>query len=368
MIKLYLDIIILTQIQQMKKLILGMAAMALLVTSCQPESLNDSTTTAQDSVDMSDFYAYTDNADNGTSRTSEGGKSCYSMQHLNEMLSKDKNLYNKMFEIEKHTRTILSAPSTSLTGKGKPVTGGGGDGVVDNLGVISIPVVITVVYSNSQQNISDAQIASQIAVLNNDFRASNADISNVPSEFAGLVADSEIQFTLAGVRRYSNSTTSWGTNDAVKAQYPPVTPSTTLNIWVCNIGGGILGYAQFPGGPASTDGIVVGPNYFGTTGYVSAPFDKGRTTTHEIGHYLNLRHIWGDGRCNQDDFVADTPSSDGPNYGCPSYPTVNCRSNDMTMNYMDYSDDSCMFMFSNGQKQRLRTIFMSGGPRESMVN
>lgn len=138
-----------------------------------------------------------------------------------------------------------------------------------------------------------------------------------------------------------------------------------MNIWVCNIGGGILGYAQFPGGPSNTDGIVVSPQYFGTTGYVSAPFDEGRTATHEVGHYLNLRHIWGDGRCKRDDFVSDTPSSDRPNYGCPGS-AYHCRSNDQFMNYMDYTDDACMNMFSEGQKARMRAIFEPGGPRDAM--
>ncbi|SDS47780.1 Pregnancy-associated plasma protein-A [Gillisia sp. Hel1_33_143] len=352
----------------MKKLILGMAAMALMFTSCNDDQSENVDEIAQENVDMSDFYVYTDFTANDEFKAAEGKKNCYSMQHLNHMLNKDEKLYKKMYDIEHNTRSILAKSSNGQ--KGKPGSGGGGPTppVSDNLGVISIPVVITVVYSNSQENISDAQINSQLAVLNNDFRATNGDRSNIPSEFAGLAADSEIQFTLAGVRRYSNSTTQWGTNDAVKSQYPPVTPSSTLNIWVCNIGGGILGYAQFPGGPSSTDGVVIGPNYFGSTGYVSAPFNKGRTATHEVGHYLNLRHIWGDGRCQQDDFVADTPSSDAPNYGCPSYPTVNCRSTDMTMNYMDYTNDACMYMFSNGQKERLRTIFMSGGPRQAMAN
>jgi hypothetical protein len=147
-----------------------------------------------------------------------------------------------------------------------------------------------------------------------------------------------------------------------------VTRKTHVNIWVCIVGGGRLGYAQFPGGSASTDGVVISPQYFGSQGYVSAPFDEGRTATHEVGHYLNLRHIWGDGRCKKDDFVSDTPSSDGPNYGCPSYPTVNCRSNDMTMNYMDYVDDACMYMFSEGQKTRMRALFANGGARDGMIN
>ena len=167
--------------------------------------------------------------------------------------------------------------------------------------------------------------------------------------------------------RHSNSTASWGTNNAVKSAYPPVTPSTHLNIWVAEIGGGILGYAQFPGGNSATDGVVISPQYVGTTGYVSAPFNKGRTATHEVGHYLNLRHIWGDGRCRQDDFVTDTPSSDGPNYGCPSFPTVNCKTTDMTMNYMDYTDDACMYMFTDGQRNRMRAIFASGGARSSLA-
>ena len=351
----------------MKKLIMGMAAIALLFTSCEKDQPENATDLAQESVDMSDFYVHTDFHDEDT-KAAEQGKNCYSMKNLNRLLKEDDKLYRKMYEIEKNTRSILAKQGN--TEKGKPGSGDGGGTTpppTDNLGVISIPVIVNVVYSNSTENISQAQIDSQMAVLNADFRAQNSDAGSTPSEFAGLVADTEVQFTLANVRRYSNPTTQWGTNDAVKAQYPPFSPETHLNIWVCNIGGGILGYAQFPGGSLATDGVVVGPNYFGTTGYVSAPFDKGRTMTHEVGHYLNLRHIWGDGRCRQDDFVADTPSSDGPNYGCPSYPTVNCRSTDMTMNYMDYTNDACMFMFSEGQKSRLRTVFASSGPRATMA-
>jgi len=112
---------------------------------------------------------------------------------------------------------------------------------------------------------------------------------------------------------------------------------------------------------------VVDYAYFGRGGSAQAPFDLGRTCTHEVGHWLNLRHIWGDGRCRQDDFVADTPSSDGPNYGCPGFPTTNCKTADMTMNYMDYVNDACMYMFTDGQRNRMRAIFASGGPRESYL-
>ncbi len=108
------------------------------------------------------------------------------------------------------------------------------------------------------------------------------------------------------------------------------------------------------------------PQYFGTTGTAQAPFDGGRTTTHEVGHWMNLRHIWGDGRCRQDDFVSDTPSSDAPNYGC-DLGERSCRTTDMVENYMDYSDDDCMGLFTEGQKARMRAVFAPGGARASLV-
>jgi hypothetical protein len=142
-------------------------------------------------------------------------------------------------------------------------------------------------------------------------------------------------------------------------------------MWICNIGGGILGYAQFPGGAASTDGVVMGPQYFGSSAkgsgfYLASPFDLGRTTTHEVGHFLNLRHIWGDGGCSVDDFVSDTPTSDGPNYGCATG-TVSCGTTDMVQNYMDYSNDSCMNLYTAGQKARMRAVLDPGGVRRSLA-
>ena len=246
-------------------------------------------------------------------------------------------------------------------------------------GIRTIPVYVHVIYNNSQENISEAQIQSQIAVLNDDYSATNSDISNVPSEFASSVANYEIQFELVQITRKQSSKTEWGTNDAMKdpgqGGVAPITPDTHLNMWVCNIGGGILGYAQFPGGDPTTDGVVMSPQYFGSSDYgsfyLSAPFDKGRTATHEVGHYLNLRHIWGDGNCNADDFVSDTPTAGSANYGCPSYPSKSCNSNggytsDMFMNYMDYVDDACMYMFTEGQKTRTASVFAPGGSRENL--
>lgn len=352
-----------------------MVVLGLILTSCEKEtSMEIKTDTAvTQEIDMSDFYVYPEESELA-SKASQNGKNCYSMQVLKRQLDEDPALYNKMYKVEKDLRTFIASKKPDGVGNGN---GGGNNGggeeppVNDGLGTINIPVVVHVIYNNSQENISDAQINSQINVLNDDFNATNNDVNQVPAEFAGAVANSDINFSLAQIIRVASTETSWGTNDAMKYSSnggsDAVDPSTYLNIWVCNIGGGILGYAQFPGGNSATDGVVISPQYFGDQGYVSAPFDKGRTATHEVGHWLNLRHIWGDGRCRQDDFVADTPSSDGPNYGCPSYPTVNCKSNDMTMNYMDYVNDACMYMFSEGQKARMRAIFASGGARNSFL-
>ncbi|GAA4411433.1 zinc metalloprotease [Nibrella viscosa] len=293
------------------------------------------------------------------------------MKVWEEKVKENPGLLRKMQEIEEHTQRFAAQ-------KGNSKPGGGGGGPVSTTATITIPVYVHVVsnVNKPEEDISDAQIQSQIAVLNADFQKLNSDASQTPAEFASRVANFNIQFVLARTIRKSSTKTQWGTNDAVKSTKrggsDPINPETSLNIWVCNIGGGILGYAQFPGGSLATDGVVVGPQYFGSSAvsnnfYLEAPYDKGRTATHEIGHWLNLRHIWGDGGCGVDDFVADTPLAGGPNYRCPGYPTVGCGNNMMTMNYMDYTYDACMYMFTEGQKTRARAVFASGGPRSSFV-
>ena len=140
-------------------------------------------------------------------------------------------------------------------------------------------------------------------------------------------------------------------------------------MWVCKLAGGLLGYAQFPGGPSQSDGVVVTHTAFGDTGTAAPPFDKGRTSTHEIGHWLNLRHIWGDdcptaSQCSGSDLVNDTPNHECPNNGCPSFPHISCNNSpngDMFMNYMDYTNDDCMFMFTEGQSTRMDATI--SGPR-----
>lgn len=147
------------------------------------------------------------------------------------------------------------------------------------------------------------------------------------------------------------------------------TPTTHLNIWVCNMGGGILGYAQFPGGNPATDGVVLDDLATGLSGNAGAPYNLGRTATHEVGHWLGLYHIWGDATCGND-LVSDTPSHNSPNYGCPSsghLSTCTGTPVEMTMNYMDYTDDRCMYMFTLGQKSRMKALFATGGARLSFA-
>jgi hypothetical protein len=231
------------------------------------------------------------------------------------------------------------------------------------LALARIRVVANVVYKTKEQNVSDAQIESQIAALNRDFSATNADRTNVPVPWRGLVTDSRIRLKLARITRTKTTKSSFSFDDAVKRAsgggVAPFHPDRHLNLWVCALSGGLLGYAQFPGGPVATDGVVINYRAFGTQGAAQAPFDTGRTATHEVGHYLNLRHIWGDTEeCSGSDYVADTPNCAGPNYGTPAFPVVTCSNGpngDMFMNYMDYVDDAAMFMFTAQQALRMRT-------------
>ncbi len=193
--------------------------------------------------------------------------------------------------------------------------------------VVGIKTVVNVVYKTDEQNISDAQIKSQFKAMNKDFRATNPDRNGTPQPWKGLVGDSRIYFKLAKVTRTKTTKTGFSHDDGVKKAstggIAPYEPKTHLNVWVCPLTGGLLGYAQFPGGPPSTDGVVINYLAFGTSGTAQAPFHKGRTVTHEIGHYLNLRHIWGDTPdCSGSDMVADTPNCEGPNFGEPTFPKV----------------------------------------------
>lgn len=311
----------------MKKVLLSVT-MVLLLVSCNKEETTVS---------------------NETTKISERG--CASHDVLQEQLRQNPELAIKMNEIESFTQRAIQ--------EGRLVNG-----------KIEIPVVVNVLYKTAAQNISLAQIQSQIDVLNQDFNATNSDFNQVPALFSGVKANVGITFVLQNVVRKSTTTTSWSTNDAMKKAakgIAPTSPTTVLNIWSCNMGGGILGYAQFPGGASATDGVVIDDNAFGNTGTVSYPYNLGRTATHEVGHWMNLRHIWGDATCGSD-LVSDTPTHNTANYGVPAYPHYSTCSGtpvEMTMNYMDYTDDRGMYMFSNGQKTRMAAIFVSGGARFS---
>jgi hypothetical protein len=247
----------------------------------------------------------------------------------------------------------------------------------------SIPVVVHVVYRTNAENISDTQVRSEIDALNKDYSATNTDRANVPAVWSGLVSDCMIRFALAktdpdgnptpGITRTKTTVASFPQDDSVKSNASggaDAWPSDKyLNLWVCALGGGLLGYAQFPGGPTVTDGVVILNTAFGSIGTAAPPYNLGRTATHEIGHWLNLRHIWGDTEdCTGTDFVDDTPNAQFPNYGKPTFPHVSCNNGpngDMFMNYMDYVDDAAMVMFTNGQIARMHATL--AGPRSSIL-
>lgn len=268
-----------------------------------------------------------------------------------------------------------------------------------------IPVVVHVVHSGEEigdgPNISANQVKSQIDVLNEDFRR-RAGTNGFNDLTIG--ADTQIEFYLVergpdgtlleepGIDRVNGNRQEWPKGifrNPIETELKPNTiwpPDEYFNIWTVNFGGflsrDLLGYAQFPdasgleglneiGGDAETDGIVVGYKYFGSSEkgnfpVLIAPFDLGRTTTHEVGHWLGLRHIWGDGDCLVDDFCLDTPNASGPNFNC-SVEVVSCGTMDLVENYMDYTEDACMNVFTEDQKQRMLTVLNNSPRRKELV-
>jgi len=263
--------------------------------------------------------------------------------------------------------------------------------------VIRIPVVVHVIYNTASQNIKLSQITSQIDALNRDYRLKNTDRADVPAPFQPFVADTLIEFALAVRDPQGNPTKGITRTQTTKTGFPYVEsdPQATmtldsmiknsqfgkigwprdsyLNLWVCNITGGLLGYAQFPGGPSGTDGVVIANTAFGSGGIAKSPYNLGRTAVHEVGHWLDLLHIWGDDRggCSGSDNVSDTPNqanSNGSGVRKSSFPHITCGNQphgDMFMNYMDYVDDETMVMFTKDQVGRMNATL--AGPRSSLA-
>lgn len=253
-------------------------------------------------------------------------------------------------------------------------------GVADDE-IIRIPVVVHVLYNQPSQNISEAQIQSGLDALNRDFRMQNADTINTPLRFRHLAADVKIEFYLArtdprgrattGINRKYTSRMGWAPDDKIKSSaqggIDAWDSKSYLNIWIGNLIGA-SGYATVPGSAAATDGIVISVTAFGTVN-TAAPFNLGRTAVHEVGHWLGLKHIWGDTQCG-DDAVEDTPQQGYFTKGCPTTFRSSCDNGewgDMYMNYMDYTNDACMNLFTAGQRWRMRAAFAEGGPRASLL-
>ena len=305
---------------------------------------------------------------------SQAQRLCGTAEYTKQLLSANPSLQQQYAKIDKQIATALNAKNQQIANR---------DTSANEL--IYIPVVIHILYKSAGENISDDQVRSQLESLNNDYRNLNADTVNTPSAFKGLVADTRIQFCLARVDPLGKSTSGidrkytdnsfFLTDDAMKSTAQGGIDSWDskhyLNIWICRLSGRALGYATPPGGPADKDGVVIAYDVFGARGNIRAPFNKGRTATHEIGHWLGLIHTWGDAACG-DDHVDDTPAQSSYNFGCPSFPKLSaCSPNgngDMFMNFMDFTDDACMNMFTIGQAKRMRALFATKNIRNEFLN
>ena len=295
-------------------------------------------------------------------------RECGYSRYTDQQKSSDAAFANRLVAIE----TYLAQKNNLVTSR------------TENSGeepVIRIPVVVHILYNNASQNISDAQVKSQMDALNRDFRKLNADTSNIPSRFKQYAADIKIEFFLAkadpkgratsGILRKQTHVTEWNLDDKIKFALQGGSDAWDsryyLNIWVGYMRG-TMGYSSSPGSDPAKDGVVISPNVFGTMN-VSSPFHLGRTATHEVGHWLGLKHIWGDTYCG-DDLVDDTPKQGGYTTGCPTSFRTSCNNGetgDMYMNYMDYTNDACMNLFTHGQKTRIRSLFDAGGPRYTLL-
>ena len=303
-------------------------------------------------------------------------RDCRSVDYRQQQLKADPALAVSVEAVEQFTRLQLRKAAVTIDGQG---------GSKDDLpAIITIPVVVHILYNNPAQNISDAQVLSQLEVLNADYGKHNADTTAIPAYYSPLAADCGFHFVLAyvdtnghattGIVRKHTNATSFSINDDVKYSSKGGDDAWDrdryLNLWVCNLTGNILGYSSIAGGPKQTDGVVILYTAFGTKGMAISPYNRGRTATHETGHWLNLIHVWGDTDCG-DDEVEDTPPQKAATYGNPSGVIVSCGNTpygNLYMDYMDFTDDIGMHLFTNGQRDRMRTMFASGGFRHALLS
>jgi Pregnancy-associated plasma protein-A/Secretion system C-terminal sorting domain len=294
-------------------------------------------------------------------------RECRTAEYEQQQFAADPSLINKKKSIES---AVLQPRSSTV------------DSRTSHINIIKIPVVVHILYHTNAQAISDAQVQSQIDALNRDYRKLNKDALSIPARFAGFAADCEIEFALAtrdpkgrstsGVVRKYSPVTEWTMDDNIKLSSKmgddAWDAASYLNIWVGNLHK-LAGYASVLGGPPEKDGVVINSNAFGTIN-TSAPYNMGRTAVHEVGHWLGLKHTWGDADCG-DDGIYDTPQQRSYTTGCPTGIRITCGNapdGDMYMNYMDFTNDACLLMFTNGQKEKMRNLFAAGGYRYSILS
>ncbi|RKS96073.1 zinc metalloprotease [Chryseobacterium defluvii] len=330
----------------MKKLFFG--ALLALVISCNNEN---ETNSPQNSIaEQSDA-------------TANKGAFCGSDIVRQKLLSEDPAAMQRMLQLESRTADFIEQKKL---------------GRVLADGSVEIPVIFNVLYTNSTNNVSDARVNSQIDVLNKAFASTHADVSSIPTEFQPVNAgDTKIKFRLVQINRKSTTKSRWAPDDKMKKAstggVDATDPTKYLNIWVVDYmpyqSGYVLGYATFPESSGLwNDGVVMMDEYVGEGGPI-ATHNKGRVTVHEVGHYLNLRHIWGDANCGND-FVDDTPQQITLHRGVPTYPKYeSCGGvsrSVMFMNYMDYSDETTLFMFTQKQNDRMQATVSASGPRAGL--
>ncbi len=299
-------------------------------------------------------------------------KDCSTSEYADQLAKSNATVQQSMMAAESFLRSYR--PEILSSGIDHSSTAG--------LPVITIPVVVHILYKEPYQNISDEKVKEQLAILNNAFRLATSDTLKIPSYFQEFAADCRIEFVLArispdgkattGIVRKSTWVTLYGMDDRIK--YSDMGGDNAwdankyLNIWVGNLAGGNVGYSSPIGGPKDRDGVAIRSDAFGFNS--SAAFGGGKTLVHEVGHWLGLRHIWGDAACG-DDQVDDTPKQRSANRGCPSGIKITCDNapyGDMYNNFMDQVNDDCMLMFTKGQMARMRAAFAPGGPRYALLS